>query len=110
MVDDYSRGIWTHLLSNKSNVLQVIDTLVSMVENQCQNHQVRQWARVHHHRNQSIFSGKRHYSSKKIFLHTITKDVVEEKYNYILKIVRTLLLQSQFLMKCCESTFSLLLI
>lgn len=34
MVDDYSRSTWTHLLSCKSNALQVIKAFLSMIENQ----------------------------------------------------------------------------
>lgn len=34
IVDDYSRSTWTHLISNKSNTLQVLKSFVSLVENQ----------------------------------------------------------------------------
>ena len=34
LVDDYSRSTWTHLLSTKSNALQVLKNFIAMVENQ----------------------------------------------------------------------------
>ena len=36
IVDDFSRSTWTHLLSTKSNALQVLKNFVNMIENQFQ--------------------------------------------------------------------------
>jgi len=36
MVDDHSRSTWTHLMSCKSNTLQILQVFVQMVQNQYQ--------------------------------------------------------------------------
>ena len=98
MVDDYSRSTWIHLLSSKSNVFQVIQAFISMIENQFNTS-----LKTIRSDNDSEFINNETtlYFQSKGIIHQRScpytpqqNGIVERKHKYLLETARALMFQS----------------
>ncbi|KAH0674692.1 hypothetical protein KY284_014877 [Solanum tuberosum] len=98
MVDDYSRSTWTHLLSCKSNALQVIKAFISMVETQFDTSlkTIRSDNGLEFINNEATlyFQSKGIIHQKSCPYTPQQNGVVERKHKYLLETARTLMFQS----------------
>ncbi|XP_075088478.1 uncharacterized protein LOC142170460 [Nicotiana tabacum] len=99
MVDDYSRTTWTHLLSSKSNALQVLKAFVSLVKNQfhttIKSVTSDNGLEFTSMESASFFQDQGIVPQKTCPYTPQQNDVVERKHIYLLEIARALLFQSK---------------
>ena len=99
IVDNFSRSTWTHLLSTKSNVLQVLKNFVNMIENQFQTTVkiVRSDNGLEFNNNETkfFFQSKGIIHQKSCPYTPQQNSIVERKHKYLLETARALLFQSK---------------
>lgn len=99
IVDDFSRSIWTHLLSSKSNTLQTIKSFISLVENQFKNtvKSIRTDNGAEFINNETnIYLQIKGIIHQRIYPYTSQQNgVVERKHKHLLEVARALLYQSK---------------
>ena len=99
LVDDYSRSTWTHLLSTKSNALQVLKKFIVMIENQfnttLKNIRTDNGLEFNNNETHQFLLSKGIVHQKTCPYTPQQNSVVERKHKYLLETARALLFQSK---------------
>lgn len=99
MVDDYTRSTWIHLLSTKSNTLQVLKSFINMVENQFKTtiKTIRSdnGLEITSKETTQFFITNGIIHQKSCPYTPQQNNVVERKHNHLLQTARALLFQSK---------------